>query len=114
MSDGGGDWRSSPAYDYLDQIGVEKIAHEFLRRNDEYTADYTSLRDTSAEDQPRPALARWGLRFRGRSNPPRRSSSHGVAAGSRAEYGDLDATAGFLVRRSGLGGGSVYSDRVGA
>ena len=65
MSERGGDWRSSPAYDYVDEIGVEKIAHEFLRRNDQYAADYATLSGDSSEDQPSPALARWGLRFRG-------------------------------------------------
>ena len=45
MSVVGGDWRNGPAYDYVDQIGVEKIAHEFLRRNDQYAADYASLPD---------------------------------------------------------------------
>ena len=45
MSERGGDWRSGPAYDYVDEIGVEKIAHEFLRRNDQYAADYALLRD---------------------------------------------------------------------
>ena len=39
MSERGGDWRSSPAYDYVDDSGAEKIAHEFLRRNDQYPAD---------------------------------------------------------------------------
>ena len=34
MSESGGDWRSGPAYDYLNEISVEKVAHEFLRRND--------------------------------------------------------------------------------
>ena len=65
MSERGGDWRSGPAYDYVDEIGVEKIAHEFLRRNDQYAADYAALSGDPREDQPSPALARWGLRFRG-------------------------------------------------
>ena len=65
MSERGGDWRSSPAYDYVDEIGVEKIAHEFLRRNDQYAADYATLTGDPSDDQPSPALARWGLRFRG-------------------------------------------------
>jgi hypothetical protein len=113
MSDRGGDWRSGPAYDYVDEIGVEKIAHEFLRRNDEYAADYARLHDAPAEDRPPSALARWGLRFRSGSKCPRRSSSHGVAAGSRAEYGDPDEIAGILVRELGLARGSICSDRVG-
>ena len=70
MSERGGDWRSSPAYDYVDEIGVEKIAHEFLRRNDQYAADYAMLRDRPAGKHPPLALARWGLRFRGGPTHP--------------------------------------------
>ncbi len=70
MSERGGDWRSSPAYDYVDEIGVEKIAHEFLRRNDQYAADYATLSGDPPAAQPPPALARWGLRFRGRPAHP--------------------------------------------
>ena len=65
MSAVGGDWRSGPAYDFVDRIGVEKIAHEFLRRNDEYAADFAMLRGEPVDAQPPPALARWGLRLRG-------------------------------------------------
>ncbi len=43
MSVVGGEWRNGPAYDYVDQIGVEKIAHEFLRRNDQYAADHDNM-----------------------------------------------------------------------
>jgi len=61
MSGRGGDWRNGPAYDFLDQIGVEKIAHEFLRRNDDYAADYATLRAHPSDEHSAPALARWGL-----------------------------------------------------
>ncbi len=84
MSDGGGDWRSSPAYDYVDEIGVEKIAHEFLRRNDQYAADYATLTGDPPEDRPSPALARWGLRFRGRPQAPRQSGATVLVAAVRS------------------------------
>ena len=100
MSAVGGDWRNGPAYDYVDEIGVEKIAHEFLRRNDEYAADYATLRAEQVDTQPPAALARWGLRFRGRSTRPRRPNDHGVAAAGRSALGATDATVGRAVRRS--------------
>ena len=65
MSERGGDWRDGPAYDYVDDISPEKIAYEFLRRNAQYAADYATLRGDPPDDKPPPALARWGLRFRG-------------------------------------------------
>ena len=84
MSAPGGDWRDGSAYDYVDQLGIEKIAHEFLRRNDKYAFDYETLNDELADDQPPPALARWGLRFRGQPEHPRRSGSHGLASAGRS------------------------------
>ena len=101
MSAVGGDWRNGPAYDYVDEIGVEKIAHEFLRRNDEYAADYAMLRTEPADTRPPAALARWGLRFRGRSTHPRRPNDHGVAAAGRSASGVTDSIVGHFVRGSG-------------
>ena len=72
MSTAGGDWRSSPAYDFVDAITVEKIAHEFLRRNDQYAADYALTRAAADDDSSAPVLAHWGLRFRGRPAHPGR------------------------------------------
>ena len=99
MSAVGGDWRNGPAYDYLDEIGVEKIAHEFLRRNDEYAADYALLSDEPADEQPPPALARWGLRFRGEPAHPRRSRDYSVAAACRSAPDPAYTPAGGVVRR---------------
>ena len=99
MSAVGGDWRNGPAYDYLDDIGVEKIAHEFLRRNDEYAADYALLSDEPADDQPSLALARWGLRFRGGPPHPCRSRNNRVAAACRSAPGAANTLAGDVVRR---------------
>ena len=99
MSAVGGDWRNGPAYDYLDEIDVEKIAHEFLRRNDEYAADYALLSDEPADEQPPPALARWGLRFRGGPAHPSRSRDHRVAAACRSAPGAADPSAGHAICR---------------
>lgn len=68
----GADWRSSSAYDYLHDLNSGGVAWEFLRRNEEYRADYANPRFRAALDT---AIAgperRWGLRFRGRSYPAR-------------------------------------------
>ena len=71
MSGVGSDWRNGPAYDYFDELGPEKIAHEFLRRNDQYAADYAAVSATRPDEHQAPALARWGLRFRGGPEAPR-------------------------------------------
>ena len=97
MSESGGDWRSGPAYEYLDEIGVEKIAHEFLRRNDQYAADYATLRAKSPDEHSAPALARWGLRFRGGPTHPRRSGDHGLASASRSALGATGPASGWAV-----------------
>ena len=97
MSVVGGDWRSGPAYDYFDDLDPEKIAHEFLRRNDQYAADYATLPDSRPPDDPPPALTRWGLRFRGRPAPPRRPGDHRMASGGEPETGAADTAPGKSV-----------------
>ncbi len=98
MSVVGGDWRNGPAYDYVDEIGVEKIAHEFLRRNDQYAADYATLPDSRDGDDPPPALTRWGLRFCGGPARPSRPDNHRVAAAGRSAPCVADPTASRAVR----------------
>ena len=71
MSAVGGDWRNGPAYDYFDALGPEKIAHEFLRRNDQYAADYAMVSAVGLDEHEAPALAHWGWRFRRRPEAPR-------------------------------------------
>lgn len=83
MSAVGGDWRNGPAYDYVDEIGVEKIAHEFLRRNEQYAADYAMLSASEPDEDAAPALSQWGLRFRGGPAHPRRSGRHSLAPAGR-------------------------------
>ena len=100
MSGRGGDWRNGPAYDFVDEIGVEKIAHEFLRRNGRYAADYATLSEEERDEGVAPALAQWGLRFRGRPGYPSRPGDHGVAAAGRSAPCAADPPAGRAVRRT--------------
>ena len=61
------DWRSSSGYDHLDELNWPSRAWEFLRRDEEYHADYANPRFRAALDSGvAGAERRWGLRFRGR------------------------------------------------
>ena len=58
-------WRSSAEYDHLDTLTPSDLAWEWLRRNDDYDADY----EASATERGAPTSVneqiqqRWGLRF---------------------------------------------------
>lgn len=56
-------WRSSPSYDYVDDLTAPDIGWEWLRRNAEYQRDYADLQrvtDTRIIDL---VSRNWGLRF---------------------------------------------------
>lgn len=62
------DWRSPQTYTYLSALNAGSLAFEFLRRNDEYRADFTRTHDeealSDASTAGRAGLARrWGLAF---------------------------------------------------
>lgn len=64
-------WRSSTAYDYLNDLGPAELAWEFLRRNPAYQEEYGNI-ITPAPDPETVAdelQPHWGLRFRNRSAP---------------------------------------------
>lgn len=63
------DWRVSSDYDYFDDLSVEELAWECLRRNPHYRTTYEALIKTGNRDATElDEVARsWGLRFRGRS-----------------------------------------------
>lgn len=69
------DWRSPAAYGYAHSIPAAGFAWEYLRRDDEYRRDFQRLKRTSHHDtEARTTFSnRWGLRFRGRPRPARRS-----------------------------------------
>ena len=64
MSPDASRWRSAEAYDYLDDLPASDLAWEYLRRNRDYQDDFLAV-----ERRPEAAgrIARWGLRFPGRS-----------------------------------------------
>lgn len=60
-------WRDNASYDYFDDLSVEGLAWECLRRDEAYQDHYQSIvtTGTDAEPLPREVEQRWGLRFRG-------------------------------------------------
>lgn len=78
MSGTAGDWRNGSAYDYFDALDPEQLTFEFLRRNEDYAADYAAALANPSLEMP-PALARWGLRFRGRFAASGRPDASGMA-----------------------------------
>ncbi|WP_081916686.1 transcriptional regulator domain-containing protein [Caulobacter sp. UNC358MFTsu5.1] len=64
MSPDASSWRSAEAYDYLDDLPAADLAWEYLRRNPDYQRDFQATR---SEDEDGDGVARWGLRFPGRS-----------------------------------------------
>ena len=59
------EWRSSTTYDYMDEIDVDALAWECLRRNSSYQKDFANAANLE-EDNARMTEAivnRWGLRF---------------------------------------------------
>lgn len=61
-------WNSSE-YDHLDVLTASDLAWEWLRRNDDYDADFEALSSESGAPEPltERIRQRWGLRFPCRS-----------------------------------------------
>lgn len=65
------DWRSEERYAGLRELSAPALAWEFLRRNDDYQADFNRIKAEVASGGTERAndarLAFWGLTFRRRS-----------------------------------------------
>lgn len=61
-------WRNQDSYDFYDELSVEGIAWECLRRDLDYQARFADIVTQKAERAPfeEEAQHRWGLRFSGR------------------------------------------------
>ncbi len=59
------EWRTSSAYDFMDEVDTDNLAWECLRRNEGYQMDFsTSLAPTLTDSKQVEAIRiRWGLRF---------------------------------------------------
>ena len=87
-------WRSSAEYDYVEDLSASDLAWEWLRRNKRYAQDYATLSKAAPDDAAlkEALLDKWGLRFRGRSQPPgskgpRTLGPKGGSLGGRAAEG---------------------------
>ncbi|WP_449043496.1 transcriptional regulator domain-containing protein [Paracoccus versutus] len=60
-------WRSSPSYDFVDEVASPDLAWEWLRRNENYQQDYRAVARQEAMDAPSILRFRnrWGLTFPG-------------------------------------------------
>ena len=58
-------WRNQESYDFYDELSVEGIAWECLRRDLDYQASFADIVTKRAERAPfeEEAQHRWGLRF---------------------------------------------------
>lgn len=67
------EWRTSSAYDFMDEVDTDNLAWECLRRNEQYQKDFSvSLAPALRDDiQVEFIQTRWGLRF------PRTTQPHG-------------------------------------
>ena len=115
MSVPGGDWRHEPAYDFIDALAPEQVPFEFLRRNPDYLAEYLTISAHPLLRSPPPALARWGLRFCGRSEPLSSSSPPNLVASGQPAPRRADFIAAGAVRwpRDGDGAGQPAAGRAG-
>lgn len=77
-------WRSSPAYEFVDELAAPDLAWEWLRRNRDYQQDYANA-PMGAGDAGYWAKAlrrRWGLTFPGRSKAERDRGHRLLGSGS--------------------------------
>lgn len=63
-------WRDARSYDHFDDLSVEGLAWECLRRDPAYQQAYRQREkaDQNAEPLDKEGEKRWGLRFRGGSD----------------------------------------------
>lgn len=83
-------WPDHSSYDFFDDLPIEGLAWECLRRDEPYQSLYHNLVSAKAETDPLPqdAERRWGLRFPGPSSPLRNRPDGGLVA-FRQSGGDV-------------------------
>lgn len=64
-------WEQTRRYDYLDDLPMNGLAWECLRRNRSYQDDYRDLLQAGAEERRDRLREYWGLQFRGAPEPIR-------------------------------------------
>ncbi|WP_341992002.1 DUF6499 domain-containing protein [Azorhizobium sp. AG788] len=99
-------WRDSANYDYFDDLCVEGLAWECLRRDETYQDQYHAIvtAGTEAEPLPREVEQRWGLRFRGKTISQLDRAVHHLVAARQSCRRDCWLVSPFRGRRPGEGG----------
>lgn len=98
-------WRSSTPYDYWDDVDVDALAWECLRRNPDYQRDYAKIvKAPLRPDNDTEAIGnRWGLRFPRTAKLERPRAAHLLDPGNRyqcAAYRSRTETCADRPRRS--------------
>lgn len=95
-------WRDAQVYDFYDNLDPEGLAWECLRRDADYQRHYGALIRDKGEKAPLAPEAedRWGLRFRGPTQPIRSHSGCTLVAVGRSRGS-----------HAGAGAAAVRSDR---
>lgn len=94
-------WRDNISYEFFDDLPIEGLAWECLRRSDAYQRHYLAIVREGTEREPfsTEAQERWGLRFRGPTRPVSIDARRSVVTACRSRGGDRHAVAGFPVMR---------------
>ncbi|WP_292117447.1 DUF6499 domain-containing protein [Mesorhizobium sp.] len=94
-------WRDNSSYEFFDDLPIEGLAWECLRRSDSYQRHYLALVREGIERDPFPTKAqkRWGLRFRGPTRSVRIDARRSVVTSRQPRSDDPDGIARLPVRR---------------
>ncbi|CDX24441.1 conserved hypothetical protein [Mesorhizobium sp. ORS 3324] len=95
-------WRDNSSYDFFDDLPIEGLAWECLRRSDSYQRHYQALVREGIERDPFPTEAqeRWGLRFRGPTRFVCIETRRSVVTARQSRGGDPHGIARIPVTRS--------------
>ncbi|AZO31498.1 MULTISPECIES: DUF6499 domain-containing protein [unclassified Mesorhizobium] len=83
-------WRDNSSYEFFDDLPIEGLAWECLRRSGSYQRHYLALVREGIERDPFPTEAqkRWGLRFRGPARLVRVDARRPVVTSRQPRDGD--------------------------
>ncbi|MEW6633127.1 MAG: DUF6499 domain-containing protein [Pseudomonadota bacterium] len=90
-------WRDNDSYDFFDNLPIEGLAWECLRRSDTYQRHYLALVRAGTDRDPfsTEAQRQWGLRFPGPTGFVRPGTRCHLVASRRSSGACADAVAGF-------------------
>lgn len=87
------DWRNEAEYYYVDRLTHEQYGFECLRRNVDYADAYRRMKgeaNAGRTEEAERLAASWGLRFRGRPEPSRRSCRRRLVVLPQPAHGASD------------------------